>query len=115
MLLAPLAVTLQGCTNLDEDTFGVITPDQFFRTEAEIIAALAPVYAQLRNSMGNWHDVSQHTSDESIVPVRGTDWDDGGQWRQLHQQTWTPSHPNINGIWVDAFTGVARANVVQLP
>ncbi len=111
-LIASASVTFQGCTNLDEETFGVITPDQFFRTEAEIIAALAPVYAQLRSGMWAWHNLSQHPADESMVPVRGTDWDDGGQWRQLIQQTWTPNHPDVNSAWVDAFTGVARANVV---
>ena len=111
-LLAPLAFTLPGCTNLDEETFGVITPDQFFRTEEEIIAALAPVYAQLRNLMWNYHNISQHTSDETLVPTRGTDWDDGGHWRQLHQHNWDALTVDWNGAWVDAFTGVARANVV---
>ena len=112
VLLAPLAFTQQGCTNLDEETFGVITPDQFFRTEEEIIAALAPVYAQLRNLMWNYHNISQHTSDETLVPTRGTDWDDGGHWRQLHQHNWDALTVDWNGAWVDSFTGIARANVV---
>ncbi len=103
---------LQGCTDLEEETYGVITPDQFFRTEAEIIAAMAPVYAQLRTLMWNYHNISQHTSDETIVPARGTDWDDGGHWRQLHQHNWDAFTVDWNGAWVDAFTGVARANVV---
>ena len=111
-LLAPLAVTLQGCTNLAEDTFGVITPDQFFRTEGEIIAALAPVYNSLRSSMGIWHDLTQHTSDESMVPTRGTDWDDGGRWRAMTQHNWDANLVDFNNAWVDFFTGVARANVV---
>ena len=112
LLLAPAAFTMQGCTDLDEETFGVITPDQFFQTEKEILAALAPVYAQLRAMMWNYHNISQHTSDETLVPTRGTDWDDGGHWRQLHQHTWDPLTVDWNGAWTDAFTGVARANVV---
>lgn len=111
-LLVPMALTLQSCTNLDEETFGVITPDQFFRTEEEIIAALAPVYAQLRNLMNDYHNISQHTSDETLVPTRGTDWDDGGHWRQLHQHNWDALTSDWNGAWVGSFTGVARANVV---
>ena len=110
--LAPTAVTLQGCTNLDEETFGVITPDQFFKTNAEIVAALAPVYAQLRAMMWNYHNISEVTSDEAIIPVRGTDWDDNGHWRQLHQHNWDALTVDWNGAWVDAYTGVARANVV---
>src|SRR5437879_13218236 len=51
-----------------------------------------------------------------IVPTRGSDWYDGGQWLELHHQTWTPVSPVGNGlgngIWVTAFTGIARANAL---
>ena len=112
LMITPASLTLQGCTDLDEETFGVITPDQFFQTEQEIIAALAPVYAQLRSMMWNWHNINQVTSDEALIPTRGTDWDDGGHWRQLHQHNWDPLTSDWNGAWTDAFQGVARANVV---
>lgn len=115
MILGVLLVStlpLQGCSDLEEDAYGVITPDQFFRTEEEVIAALAPVYAQLRSLMWNYHNISQHTSDETLVPTRGTDWDDGGHWRQLHQHNWDALTVDWNGAWVDIFTGIARANVV---
>ena len=112
IIVAPASLTMQGCTDLDEQTFGVITPDQFFQTEGEIIAALAPVYAQLRAMMWNWHNIGQVSSDEAMVPTRGTDWDDGGHWRQLHQHNWDPLTVDWDGAWNDAFQGVARANVV---
>ncbi len=112
ILLVPVTTVLQGCTDLDEETFGVITPDQFFQTDEEIIAALAPVYAQLRSMMWAYHNISQVSSDEALVPVRGTDWDDGGAWRELHVHTWTAANGDFNSAWTDAYTGVARANVV---
>ena len=114
VLLAP--ATFTGCTNLDEETFGAVTPDQFFQTEQEILAAVAPVYAQLRAFHWSFWNISQHTSDETMVPTRGTDWDDSGRWRALHQHLWDAGEPvaeqDLNSGWVDAFTGVARANVV---
>ena len=69
-------VSLQGCTDLGEETFGVIEPDNFFNTESEIIAGLAPVYAQLRGTLGGFHTLSQVSSDETVVPTRGSDWFD---------------------------------------
>ncbi len=108
----PLALSLQSCTNLDEDTFGVVTPDNFFRTEAEFVAALAPVYASVRDVQWGYWTSSEITTDEAIIPTRGTDWDDGGMWRQFHQHTWDASHPELNGAWGGAFTGIARANTV---
>lgn len=112
LVAAPLSFSIQSCTNLDEETFGVVTPDNFFRTEAEFVAALAPVYASVREVQWGYWTSSEITTDEAIIPTRGTDWDDGGMWRQFHQHTWDPTHPELNGAWGGAFTGIARANTV---
>lgn len=112
-VLVPVMIFLTGCTDLDEQTYGVVTPEEFFQTETEFLAAVAPVYAQLRAlSTGDWQNVIQHSSDETLVPTRGGDWDDGGIWRELHRHTWSATHGPTNGAWVSAFTGVARANSV---
>ena len=108
----PLALSLQGCTDLSEETFGVVTPDNFYQTEAEFVAALAPVYASLRSVQGGYWTSSEIPTDEAIIPTRGTDWDDGGQWRQFHRHTWDATHGEFNAAWSDAFTGIARANTV---
>jgi hypothetical protein len=34
----------------------------------------------------------QHTSDETVGPTRGPDWDDNGVWRVLHAHTWNADH-----------------------
>ncbi len=112
LLVTPAVISLQGCTDLDEQTFGVVTPDNFFQSDEEVLAAVAPVYAQLRNMMWNYHNLSQHSSDETLVPVRGTDWDDAGRWRSMHKHTWDKFLVDLNDGWQDAFTGVARANTV---
>ncbi|MEX1054974.1 MAG: RagB/SusD family nutrient uptake outer membrane protein [Rhodothermales bacterium] len=113
LLTAGSILTLQGCTDLDEDTFGAITPDNFYNTEAEFVAALAPVYAQLRSAgFGGYWAASEITTDEAMIPTRGTDWDDGGVHRAFHQHKWDATHGDLNGAWNDAFTGVARANTV---
>ena len=47
---------------------------------------------------------------------RGSDWFDNGKWLELQRHTWTANSPlglqEINGIWNDAFRGVARANLL---
>ncbi len=116
-LLGLLIVPLQGCTNLDETPFSVITPGTFFRNEAEVSAALAGVYAQLRSTApeGTIYDANEVSTDEIVVPIRGPDWIDNGQWIDLHNQTWTPTSAAasnfFNGAWNNAYTGVARANL----
>lgn len=118
LLLSPALafVLLQGCTNLDESPTSVIVPDNFFQTEAEVLGSLASVYAVLRSAANAYLQVSNISSDESIVPTRGSDWFDNGKWLELQRHTWTANSPlglqEINGIWNDAFKGIARANLL---
>ena len=74
------------------------------------------MYAGLRNLNGNYYQITEVSTDEMIVPTRGTDWYDGGVWLDLHRQTWGANSPaglgQISGAWTDLFNGVARANVL---
>ena len=110
--LAAPALAVGGCTDLTVNPSSEIPADQFFRNEDEVNAALAPVYAQLRTLLYNNHyyGVSQISSDEGIVPTRGTDWGDGGNWLALHRHQWSAQHPFLNDIWNASSTGIARAN-----
>lgn len=116
-LLSLLLLTpTMGCTDLTEVPSSSISPENFYANEAEVIGGLASVYAQLRQTVNEYYNVTEVSSDEIIVPTRGTDWYDNGKWLDLDRQTYTPNSPggldNINGAWVQMFTGVARANVV---
>jgi len=105
-----------GCTDLSESPPSAISPGNFYRNEAEVLAGLAGVYAQLRSMLDDYHNVSEVSTDEVVVPTRGQDWYDGGTWLDLHAQTWTPISPAtgafLNGAWGAAMTGVMRANVL---
>ncbi|MEL6772914.1 MAG: RagB/SusD family nutrient uptake outer membrane protein [Bacteroidota bacterium] len=112
-MLAP-ALLLGGCTDLGEEVFSGVEPENFFQTEAEVTAALVPVYAQLRAMLWAYHNLSQVSSDETIVPTRGEDWADGGRWLNMHRHNWDANLPDLNDAWVAAYTGVARANALLL-
>jgi hypothetical protein len=109
-LLAP------ACTDLTEVPRSSITPDNFYRNETEAVGGLASVYASLRDFSGGYYESTEVSTDEIIVPTRGTDWYDNGKWLDLHHMTWTGNSPatlgNINDAWNQLFNGVARANVV---
>jgi hypothetical protein len=106
-----------GCTNLDEQPISQINAGNFFHTQEEVLAGLAGVYAQLRAFApeGGVYDVSEITTDEDVVPTRGQDWYDNGQWIDLHNMTWTPTSAAtlnfFNGVWNNPYQGVARANL----
>ena len=116
LLVLPLPFSMQGCTDLKETPLSSITPSNYYNNEAEVMSGVASVYAQLRGTTDDYYNVSEISTDEMVVPTRGQDWYDNGQWLDLHRQTWTPNSPAtgslINGAYNTLFTGVARANTV---
>src|SRR5881398_2964644 len=109
MVLVPL-----GCTNLDENPPSAITPANFYRNQGEVLSSLAGVYAQLRGTLDDYYNLSEISTDEMVVPTRGSDWYDNGTWLETHRQQWTATSPGtlsfMNGAWNTAMGGVARAN-----
>ena len=73
---------------------------------------MAPIYGALRPTLFNYYNLSQITTDENIVPTRGSDWGDGGRWLAMHRHGWDANLSDLNGAWNEAFTGVARVNKV---
>lgn len=116
VLLAPMLFTMAACTNLDENPQSFITPGNFYSNEGEVLSGLAGVYAQLRHVVDDYWNITEVSTDEIVVPTRGQDWYDNGQWLELHGQTWTAGSPStlslINGAWGMAYTGVTRANAL---
>jgi hypothetical protein len=113
-----MALLLLACTDLTENPKSLITPDTYFNTPGEALAALAGVYAQLRGTAGegDYWGISEVSTDEMVVPTRGQDWYDNGTWMELHHQSWSATSPGtlsfMNNAWNTAFQGVARANVL---
>jgi hypothetical protein len=102
--------SLQSCTNLDEPVYDAIPADQFLKTDAQVAAALGPAYGGLRGITWDWFNPSEASSDELIVPTRGGDWFDNGDWLAYSRHTWTPQHGPINGMWGFIFGNISQVN-----
>ncbi|MEZ5071629.1 MAG: RagB/SusD family nutrient uptake outer membrane protein [Bacteroidales bacterium] len=108
LVLTAFAVS---CTNLDEDLYDTITPEDFFNSEESYVSALGSAYTTLTNyASGDPLSVHETSTDEMVVPTRGQDWDDGGHWRRLHLHSWTYEETYFNGAWNFGFEGVNKAN-----
>jgi hypothetical protein len=119
LVVAPLLLLIGGsCTNLTETPHDALTPENAFHTDAEILAGVAGIYAALRpqdNNVG-YMSVEEVTTDELIVPTRGSDWFDNGQWLEMHRQTWSPNSAGagtfLNSNWNDIFGAIAKENLM---
>lgn len=116
--LAALFLAAPSCTNLTEVPHDALTPQNAFHSDAEILAGVAGVYATLRSVDGNsaYESMQDLTTDVSVVPIRGSDWLDNGQWLDMHKQTYTANSAGIlnlvNGEWNDMFGAIAKENLM---
>jgi len=103
LLLA--AAFMLRCTKLDEKLQGTLTSDQaieVIKASGGSAVALNAVYADLA---GPLHDqdrvfsLQENTTDEALVPTRGSDWDDNGAWRVMHTHQWDANHGQITGTF----------------
>jgi starch-binding outer membrane protein, SusD/RagB family len=117
-LLAPLLLAFgPSCTDLTEVPHDALTPATAFKTDAEILAGVAGVYAGLRPiEWVGYITLEELSTDAAIVPTRGSDWYDNGQWLDVHRQTWTANSAGtlgfLDGAWSDLFSGVAKSNLM---
>lgn len=109
---ALLLTGIHACTDLDSEVYDRASADKFPLTENELLSTVGGTYGTLRGWNGAPFELSEVTTDEIVVPTRGPDWYDNGQWQQLVKHTWTPVSPGqINGAWEWGFTVIASANI----
>ena len=98
-------IGLAACTKLDQKLGG----DVVFNPSGSGVAAslLNGTYNDFNGLIGAQDQIfslEENTSDESLVPTRGGDWDDNGVWRVLHNHTWTAIH----GQPISVFNGLGK-------
>lgn len=89
-----------SCTDLEiEETDSVISAG--FQGVKNADSFVQGIYNSLDRlgDQANFFALQEVTTDEFLIPTRGTDWGDNGLWRQLHQHQWTAEHQFINTIW----------------
>lgn len=100
-----LATTVMSCTDLEiegTDSIIVDASEAGFQGVSDPDSFLDNAYNSLNGLIGdqaNLYALSEVTTDEAVVPTRGSDWGDNGIWRQLHQHEWTADHGFILNVW----------------
>ncbi len=106
--------TIFSCTKLDENFRGELEQSATGNIDPALL--LTGVYQSINGVFqeGNvWH-LGQHSSDETIGPTRGPDWDDNGEWRALHLHTWNGDNSHIRDGFRDLLSAqFAASNMLQ--
>jgi hypothetical protein len=101
-----------SCTDLKEKVLDEQLGNTLVNDPNNVEALINPPYASLRHTI-EWYDywaLQEVSTDEVIIPARGTDWYDNGDWQRLHLQTWTADHVRLKNVWEVLNQGVSRAN-----
>jgi starch-binding outer membrane protein, SusD/RagB family len=103
-----------SCSKLDPKIQGADDIVAFEDGVAPPASSLTKVYEQLNIfvSQENWFAMSEHSTDELMGPTRGTDWDDFGTWRKLHQHSWDANHNQVNNTWNGLQTGLLQTTLL---
>jgi len=94
---AILSLLTVSCTDLAiEETDSIIAEGStVFEGVADVDASITNLYNDTYGQLGdqgNFFALNEVSTDETLVPTRGTDWGDNGIWRTLHAHTWSPTH-----------------------
>ncbi|HRY97791.1 MAG TPA: RagB/SusD family nutrient uptake outer membrane protein [Bacteroidales bacterium] len=110
-----LVLALGSCTKLDEELFDKIPGDKYPENENQIANLSVDAYTKLKpfaDDEGWWFLAQEISSDEFCGPTRGSDWDDGGKWRNMHRHQWTNDDEGVNRMWSSMWTGITTCNQV---
>ncbi len=99
-----LATVLASCTKLNESLNSSLTNGQTANAlGAEgVKLLLAAAYADLGGpftAQDLVFSLQENTTDESLVPTRGGDWDDNGVWRVVHSHSWNADHSQVLNVF----------------
>ena len=110
---------ITSCTNLEiEGTDSLIQETPDFQGVEDPASTLTAVYQSTYGMLGdqaNFFALNEVTTDETLVPTRGTDWGDNGQWRQLHDHTMRQDHAFLITTWNQLNGNAFRATEIIDP
>ena len=117
VLVGTILITTQpSCTKLEEEVYSDLTADKFFADPDNLIFAFGVAYTQFYHLVGHKYGMigSEAGTDLLVVPQRGGDWFDGGEWLRWHRLTYAPTDSYFNHWWNNIFSGVNVCNQLIL-
>jgi starch-binding outer membrane protein, SusD/RagB family len=108
------AIGFAGCTKLEEEKFGSLSPDTYYKSEKEALSSVVGVYQLLSQvvHIGDPWRIAEFGTDEFVVPGRASGgWFDQGNI-DIIQHKVTPVNATTGRAWRNIFQEIGTANAV---
>lgn len=99
-----LTTVLGSCTKLNESLNSTLTNAQTANALGTqgVALLLQAAYSDIGGpftAQDLVFSLQENTTDESLVPTRGGDWDDNGVWRVVHSHKWNADHSQVLNVF----------------
>ncbi|PST84536.1 RagB/SusD family nutrient uptake outer membrane protein [Pedobacter yulinensis] len=110
LLAAFLFIVQGGCTKLDQEFYSQVTPETFFQSEKDILAALNRPFTHARWYMGadRWK-LQECAADAFAITTKGRHWYNGGENERYHYHRWTADENWVWQTWRGTLMGISLA------
>jgi len=106
---------LAGCKKLNENPQGSLTPDNFYQTQSDAVAAVTAVYSTLTTDINNdfpiygrnLNLIVDNTSDNQVYSPSNTNPD----VRALGTATYVSTNDRVRKIYAQLYWGINKANI----
>ncbi|UYQ95015.1 RagB/SusD family nutrient uptake outer membrane protein [Chitinophaga horti] len=104
-----LAASLAGCTDLKEEVIDEVLGSNNSNPENVLSAAYGQMGDATFVDHGNVFALQEYSTDEALLPQRGSDWGDGGVWRAIHEFTWGADNSVLTNTWNNLNKGITKS------
>lgn len=115
-----VTVFMTACDLEIEETDAILLNEDLgiFAGVTDVPGQLNTIYNNISSqteNQENTYSLTEVSTDELLVPTRGTDWGDNGIWRTVHTHTWSATHNHIVNVWNEKNGAVLRCTEIIDP
>lgn len=109
IIAATFVLVFPACTDLEENVRDEVLGGESATMESTLVAAYDRLGDGTFTDNGGMLAMQEYASDIALLPTRGSDWGDGGKWREMHEFTWTPNSLIVTDNWNRLTNGITRS------
>ncbi len=107
--ILPVLLVLVSCTDLEEKLLDEELSTETPSSENALAAAYNNIISDVFVDHAHLWGLQEYSTDEALLPTRGSDWGDGGKYRTIQEFTWGSDASLVDGNWSSLTSGITNS------